>query len=77
LFDEGGGEHREFSEAFTTMSNKDHRDLHSKFIAPDTSFTTPPHLDKLMAVRELNPQINPTPASRHCSWMQLVLSLEY
>jgi len=31
------------------MSNKDQKDLHSNFIVPDMPFTTPPHLDKLMA----------------------------
>ena len=36
-------------EVFTPMQNEDCKDLCSKFIVPDTPFTTPPHLDKLMA----------------------------
>ena len=36
-------------EVFTTMDNNDHKDLQSKFIVPDTPFSTPPHLDKVMA----------------------------
>ena len=37
-------------ETFTPMDNEDRKDLRSQFIVPDTPFTTPPHLDKLMAV---------------------------
>ena len=37
-------------EAFIPMDNEDHKDLRSQFIVPDTPFTTPPHIDKLMAV---------------------------
>ena len=36
-------------EAFTSMENDDRKELRSKFIIPDTPFTTPPHLDKVMA----------------------------
>jgi len=31
------------------MDNNDHKDLQSKFIVLDTPFSTPPHLDKIMA----------------------------
>jgi len=35
--------------AFTPMENKDRRQLQHQFIVPDTPFTTPPHLDKMIA----------------------------
>ena len=37
-------------EVFTLMDSDDYKGLWSKFIVPDTPFTTPPHLDKVMAV---------------------------
>jgi len=35
--------------AFIPMENKDCRQLQHEFIVPDTPFTTPPHLDKMIA----------------------------
>ena len=36
-------------EVFNTLDNEDCKDIRRKFIVPDTSFTTPPRLDKVMA----------------------------
>ena len=35
--------------AFTSMENKDRRQLRHQFIVPNTPFTTPPQLDKMIA----------------------------
>ena len=37
-------------QAIKSMSNEDQKDLRGKFIVPDMPFTTPPRLDKLMAM---------------------------
>ena len=37
-------------EVFKPMSNEDQKELRGKFIVPDTTVTTPPCLDKLMAM---------------------------
>jgi len=38
-----------FHEAFSTIENKDHKDLRRQFIVPDTPFTMALYLDKVMA----------------------------
>jgi len=34
---------------FAPMENKDHQKLRHQLIMPDTPFTTPPHIDKMIA----------------------------